>query len=288
MRPDTSPISPESALLEKVTAALAPVAGVVAVVLGGSRGRGVHHAGSDYDIGLYYDGDLDIAALEIAAQALNDSASATPLMTARGWWGAWVDGGGWLTVDAVAVDILYRDTGRVDGVIDDCARGAFTCAYHIGHPHGFISTIYAGEIATCRALHDPHGVVASRKARLTPYPEALARALIARFADEGRFFVAMAQKAAARGDLAYVAGCVFRAASCLLQVVFAINRQWLINEKGAVALADGFALVPKDLRLNLESAFAELAAGPQGMLSALRDIDALLDEAVALAAVQKS
>ena len=61
-------------LLENVTAALAPVAGVVAVVLGGSRGRGVHHAGSDYDIGLYT--KAISTSLHSGAGGLNDAGPA--------------------------------------------------------------------------------------------------------------------------------------------------------------------------------------------------------------------
>ena len=56
MSPDTS-----QALLDRIAAALAPVAGIRAVVLGGSRGRGVAQPGSDYDIGIYYSGALDVA-----------------------------------------------------------------------------------------------------------------------------------------------------------------------------------------------------------------------------------
>ncbi|HEX4301448.1 MAG TPA: hypothetical protein VHZ78_01550 [Rhizomicrobium sp.] len=269
-------------LLETVTAALAPVRGVRAVVLGGSRGRGVHVAGSDYDIGLYYSGDLDIAALEDAAQTLTGGAAA-PLMTQTGWWGAWVDGGGWLTVDGEPVDILYRNLDRVDRVIGEVTRGEFTCAYHYGHPHAFVSHMYAGEIATCRALHDPEGLVAARKAQLTPYPPALRRAVIARFTDEARFFLLVAQKGAKRGDIVYVNGCLFRAASCLLQAIFAINNEWLLNEKGALALATTFARKPNDLRLRMESAFADCATGPEWLLRALGTLGDLADETSALA-----
>jgi hypothetical protein len=270
------------ALLDRIAAALAPVGGVRAVVLGGSRGRGVQQAGSDYDIGLYYTGELDIAALEAAARQL-DGTGKTPLMTPRGGWGAWVDGGGWLTIDGEAVDILYRDLARVDGVIDEVGRGEFVCAYHYGHPHAFVSHMYAGEIATCRALFDPQDLVAARKARVTPYPAALRAVVIARFGDEGRFFLRVAQKSAVRGDISHVAGCVFRAASCLLQMVFALNREWLLNEKGALGLAGRFARTPRDLRLRAESAFADLAGGPEGLVRALGTIGDLLDETSALA-----
>src|ERR1700710_1946151 len=103
MSPDSS-----QALLDRIAAALAPVAGIRAVVLGGSRGRGVAQPGSDYDIGIYYSGALDVAALEAVARTL-DSTGRTPLVTPLGGWGAWVDGGGWLTIDGEAVDLLYRN-----------------------------------------------------------------------------------------------------------------------------------------------------------------------------------
>ena len=283
----------DQSLLDRITGALAPVGGVHALVLGGSRGRGTQHDASDYDIGLYYRGGLDFEALERAAQALNEPDAdgkrgawrrpGEPLMSPLGWWGEWVNGGGWLTVGGMPVDILYRDLDRVERVTGDVEHGEFTCAYHYGHPHAFVSHMYAGEVAIARALHDPQGEVAACKARLSVYPPALCDAIVARFGHEGRFFLAIAEKAAARGDIAYVTGCAFRAASCLLQVVFAINGEWLINEKGAVALAAKFALVPKDFRLELEGALAELAAGPQGMLSALRALGDLMDQASALA-----
>jgi hypothetical protein len=275
-------------LLERIVAAFAGVAGVRALALGGSRGRGSHHAGSDYDIGLYYRGVLDLEAVERAAQALNDAGvsrdyagrTGGPLTTPIGGWGPWVNGGGWLTVGGEPVDVLYRDLDRVDQVIAEACEGKLSCTYHAGHPHAFVSTIYAGEVALGRMLYDPHGDLMAAKARLTPYPEALRRAVVVRFADEARFFLAIAQKAAGKGDVVYVSGCAFRAASCLLQVVFARNGEWLINEKGAVALADRFALRPKDFRLELEAAFAELASGPQGLISCIGAIGALVDEAV--------
>jgi hypothetical protein len=152
----------------------------------------------------------------------------------------------------------------------------------LGPSAGFVSHRYAGEIAIAQVLHDPDGAAAAAKARLAPYPEALRAAIMARFGQEGRFFLGIAQKAAARGDLTYVTGCAYRAMACLLQAVFALNRAWLINEKGALAMAAKFAVAPKGFRLAAESAFTELAAGPQGMLSALNALGDLFDETDAL------
>ena len=54
----------DEALLSLLVGALAPVPGIEAMTLGGSRARGTATAASDYDIGLYYRGrrPIDIAA----------------------------------------------------------------------------------------------------------------------------------------------------------------------------------------------------------------------------------
>jgi predicted nucleotidyltransferase len=64
----------ENALLNAVAQILSPIAGVAAIVLGGSRGRRRHRPDSDYDIGLYYRGaqPFDPAALDVATAELDD------------------------------------------------------------------------------------------------------------------------------------------------------------------------------------------------------------------------
>jgi len=50
---------------------LGGVDGVVGVMLGGSRARGQHSAGSDHDLGLYYRPPLDTGALLALARAVS-------------------------------------------------------------------------------------------------------------------------------------------------------------------------------------------------------------------------
>ena len=256
-------------ILSLIVGSVAAVPGVKAVALGGSRARGWHHSQSDIDIGLYYSGSkgLDIAALNGAAGALDDE-HRDGLATERGGWGRWVDGGAWLCIDGIAVDLLYRDLDRVDRVIADVQRGEFEIAYHVGHPHAFVSAAYAGELAISRPLHDPEGLIAARKAQLASYPSALQAELIRRFLGEARFTLLLLEKGVAAEDAVYTEGAAFRVAACLSQVIFAFNREWLINEKGAVKRAAAMALAPKD--------FATRAA----MRS---ELAALVDETAALA-----
>lgn len=222
-------------LLARLIETLSPVEGLAAIALGGSRGRGTAGPNSDYDVGLYYGRErpLDVVALRQAIAPLVDDPSMT--VTGIGEWGPWVIGGGWLTIGGQEVDLLYREITSIHGVIDEARQGRFTMDYQVGHPHGFCSVIWMGEVDTCRVLSDPDGVLAHLKRRTRPYPEPLRQALVARFGWEVGFAIDNAELAARRGERTHIAGCAYRALCCIAQVLFALNGRYLINEKGAVA-----------------------------------------------------
>jgi len=277
-------LAEEKALLDLIVQALSRIDGIAAIVLGGSRGSGRQQPDSDYDIGIYYrrTRPFDPRTLAAAAAGLDDDRRPS-LVTPFGGWGPWVDGGGWLKVAGRAVDLIYRDLERVDQVLDDALAGRYACNYQQGHPAGFPSIIYAGEIATCRVLWDADAAIEPRKRRLSPYPEPLRAAVIERTIDEARFSVLIGLKAAERGDIAYVAGCAYRAAACVTQALFALNRQWWLNEKGSVVLADAFTAKPQAFRSRMESALAGIGTSPSDLRTALEAIAILAEEAAALA-----
>ncbi|MFK7693483.1 hypothetical protein [Paenibacillus sp. HJGM_3] len=84
------------------------------------------------------------------------------------------------------------------------------------------------------------------KTRTTPYPPTLQRATIQKFLWEARFSLEIGKKGISKKDLAYIAGCWFRAIACLNQVMFALNETYWMNEKGAAAIADSFNLAPSE------------------------------------------
>ena len=68
-------------------------------------------------------------------------------------------------------------------------------------------------------------------------------------------------------------GCAFRAIACLCQTLFALNGVYLLNEKGAVAAADGFALAAIGLRGARGGRLCHLGSGvPAAGLDRLRDL----------------
>ena len=105
------------------------------------------------------------------------------------------------------MDLLYRPIELVETIIRDCREGRIGMDYQPGHPHGFCSAIWMGEVALCRPLSDSKGALARLKAMTAPYPAALREALIRRFQWETLFAIENAHTAVPKGDQAYIAGC---------------------------------------------------------------------------------
>jgi hypothetical protein len=239
---------PHDPLLQRLVAPLSEVSGLVAIALGGSRARGTAHATSDYDIGLYFSEvqPLDTDKLLLVVSTLVDE-GATAAVTPVGEWGRWIVGGGWLSIGGQKVDLLYRNLEAVAQVIDACRAGEISMSYQAGHPHGFCSSIWMGEIALGLPLHDPTGRLAHLKALTQPYPRALRDALIRRFEWEILFAIENGELAASSGEQTHIAGCAHRALACIGQVLFALNERYLINEKGALPEAARFPLTIANL-----------------------------------------
>lgn len=265
----------DDVLLGRLVRALGGVPGVRAIVLGGSRARGEATAQSDYDIGLYYEADnpIDTGRLAKAAMLLPGAASSS--VAAIGEWGPWINGGAWLTVDGRRVDLLYRELGKLRGVIEACRAGRVERVYQPGHPHAFVSAIYMGEVALARVLWDPDQVMAPLKRQCTPYPSALAEALIRSFLWEAKFAVENALHGRGRDDPAYVAGCGFRCVACLNQSLFALNGVYLLNEKGATQAAERLARHPRDFAARVAQAIAAGAVGLPALMALVEETAAL-------------
>jgi predicted nucleotidyltransferase len=261
---------PTPQFIRRIAERVQSVHGVAAIVLGGSRAQGNHTPQSDVDIGIYYrpENPLDVTALNLLAAELDDRRREN-LLTEIGAWGKWINGGGWLRVEGVAVDFLYRDVDQVRRVVDECRAGRVTIDYQPGHPHGFASSIYLGEVAVCAPLYDPDNLLADLKSQTRPYPAQLKAATMNKFAWEISFSLFVAKKATTRGDVGYAAGCCFRSVACMNQTLFALNEAYLLNEKGATAVADAFALCPRRYRERIDSAFALLETEPASILRAI-------------------
>lgn len=261
------------AIIEDMAGRLAEVPGVVGVMLGGSRARGEHRPGSDWDLGVYYRGELDLAALRALAGPGVE-------VVGPGGWGPWVNGGAWLRVDGAAVDWILRDLDRVERVWADCREGRYEVGVQAGHPLGFWSPCYAGEVALGRVLADPSGELADLRRRTAVYPEPLRQALTAA-AWEAEFLVGAAAKGAAGADTLYVSLCLSRAVGVLVQAVFAEDRRWCLNEKGALAVAGTLPAAPAGFGPRVRRLLGAPGETPESLAATVAGARALVGETVA-------
>jgi predicted nucleotidyltransferase len=264
-------------LAQQIAGRLGEIEGVVAVALGGSWARGEAHADSDVDLGIYYrpGNPPRITDLRLLAQELDDR-HPPQAVTNFGEWGPWINGGGWLTIEGRRVDWLYRDLDLVELTIGECSAGRPSVYYQPGHPHGFHTHIYMGEIHYSRSLYDPVGELRALKNTTERYPPRLKEALIRRQLWEARFALETCRKSAARGDAFYVAGCLFRCAACMVQTLFALNERYLINEKGSVEVANSLPLRPDNFREIVDSVLARPGGSPQELEGSVGNIEGLL------------
>ena len=265
--------TPDDGRFRRMAAQLIGVDGIVGVVLGGSRARGDHTPTSDVDLGLYYRPPLDVAALAALARAVAGPAAD---VTEPGQWGPWVDGGGWLTVDGVAVDWIYRNIDRVGACWQSAAAGRFAFHQQIGHPFGVADFSYPGELALAVVLADPTGEIRSLQREVRRYPSALGQALIDQCLWEAGFLVDIGDKAVTRTDSVYVAGCLFRVAVLCAHVLHGRDGRWLVNEKGAVAAAGSLACAPADFAERAQRLLAGVGSTPSQLADSLRDAGALI------------
>ena len=266
-------------ILNLVVTRVSKIEGIGAIVLGGSRARGTADERSDIDLGIYYDAEspFSTAALGAAAQELDDR-HAEGLVTSFGEWGPAVNGGGWLEIRGHHVDFIYREIGAVWAALEDFVAGRPRSVYQLGHPLGFHMQIYAGEVHVCRPLFAASGAIAELKSLVREYPEKFRTAAVTKHLFDAEFEISIAAKPAERADVMYVAGCLFRAAGFMTIVLYALNRRFFLNEKGAIAESRQFAIKPARFHDTVASVLGNVGATPAELAASVIRFQSLAAE----------
>lgn len=266
-------------IIKKILTALKTIKGVEAVVLGGSRAKGNYSEQSDIDIGIYYNdsSQLDLEGLNRVATELDDTHRSN-LITKIGEWGPWINGGGWLCIEGVATDFLLRDLNKVSTVIDDCLNKKITIDYQPGHPHGFVNSIYVAETYYCKVLWDNNNLIGNLKNKITPYPLAIKTGIVNKFLWEAGFSNTIAYKGLLKDDIVYTTGCIYRVVSCLVQVIYALNETYIMNEKGSLTNIDTFNIIPKDFKRKVENIFYTFTMDTKNMKNLIHELSDIVKE----------
>jgi len=218
---------------------LAGIAGVEAVTLGGSRAAGTATETSDWDFGLYYRGSLDtdgVRALGWSGQVFEP-----------GDWGRIVDGGAWLRIDGVEVDLIYRDLDRVEHWVAEAEAGRFEIQREVGYVGGIATYILVGELA--------QGEVLAGDLPRPAFPDALAESAPPRWYQLAAGALEIATVHAGRDDRVAALANLTQAILCTAHGRLAAARTWALNEKGVVERA-GLGELQRIDELDLRDAIA--------------------------------
>jgi Domain of unknown function (DUF4037)/Nucleotidyltransferase domain len=259
------------------------IAGIKAVVLGESHARGRAQPGSDIDLGLLYSeaAPFSLQSVRQLAEEVNDTPA--PVVTDLYGWGAWVNGGAWLSIGGQRVDFIYRNLEQVERVIAEAERGVYEVDYAQQPPFGFFSGTYLGEVAVCVPLFDSEARLDLLKRRIAGYPDALRRAVVQDYLWQAEFgLAAFASKYAARSDAYGTASCLTRAVNQMVLVLFALNRKYPINDKTALAEVAEFEHAPGEFTLRVQKTLAHVGASSAELVAAVESIAQLHREVVEL------
>jgi hypothetical protein len=202
------------------------------VALGGSRAAGTADATSDGDLGLHYRGAVDLTVLARPGQ-----------VHPPGSWGRLMNGGAWLTVDELKIDVMLRDLDVVRHWSAEAEQGRHEVDALLGSVAGEPTYNLMAELALSRAL-------VGTLPEVSAYPAALAETGARRWRVHAEFSLAHARMRAERGDVTGAAG---QAAKAMLEAAHAracLDRLWVLNEKalvertGLAALHERFTRIP--------------------------------------------
>lgn len=197
---------------------LATMPGVSAIALGGSRASGSHDSGSDWDLGVYYQGQVDLTKLAARGE-----------VHPPGSWGRLMNGGAWLMCEGHRVDVLLRDRAAVEHWTVRAKEGEFEVDSLLGYLAGAPTYLLSAELAAARVLYG--------KLPAAPFPALLAAHAPSRWRFRRTFSLNYARAHAKRGN---VAGAVGQVAKALMEEAHAVlcsRSQWACNEKRLVSAA---------------------------------------------------
>ncbi len=272
-------------IIQLVREKLSSLPYIEGIVLGGSRARGTHTEDSDIDIGIYYHSEsFDLDTINQLAAELDDEHRSN-LIAPPGAWGNWINGGGWLIIQGHHVDLILRDIKRVEHVMKDTNQGIVTANYQTGHPHGYISAMYRGELGISKILYTKSDSFCELKKQAETYPSALQKGLAEFFMFEAGFSLMFAKDNIDKDDLSYVCGHCFRSISCLNQVLFAVNREYCINEKKAVRMIEDFKIKPSNYKERVDKVISLMSTDADCTRKGIDILEGLINEVESLKGV---
>lgn len=248
------------------------------IALGGSHAKGSGDALSDIDVYLFAPRVLPGARrIELVTGALGDASEVVS-------WGRdepFVQGGTDFLYRDVRVECWLRNPEQVESTIESCKRGVIQREHSAWAVMGFFNYVVLADVQTMQILADPNGMLASWKAEVSTFPEALRQAIMDQFITEAAFWPENPHYGSAveRSDLIYTSAIVQQTLHALIQVAFALNREYFPGEKRLAEALEKLPVRPRAFSARLH-ALLRSGEGPgvMGLRAQRRELRALVDE----------
>lgn len=192
---------------------LATLPGAVALVLGGSQADRGAIASSDWDLVVYYRGTIDWRALAPYGE-----------VHPPGSWGRLMNGGAWLQVGHLHVDVILRDLDVAMHWTTQASVGAYELDALLGYLAGLPTYSLAAELASGHVL-------AGEVPQVGSMPMALRETAPLRWRFSRDFSLEYARMHADRGNVVGAVGQACKAAMEEAHARLCERGQWTLNEK---------------------------------------------------------
>lgn len=204
--------------------------GPYGIAVGGSYAKGSDDALSDLDLYLFA---YEVLPGAHRSRLITEALGGGLKVTSWGQDDPFVEGGTDFSYGGQRVECWLRNSAQVESAIAACKRGEIRREYSIWAVMGFFNYVVLSDVRTMRIVEDPHGLLARWKAEVSIFPEALRHAVLRRFMCEAAFWPENPhyQSAITRADIIYTSAIVQQVVQALVQVIFALNREYFPGEK---------------------------------------------------------
>ena len=93
------------------------------------------------------------------------------------------------------------------------------------------------------------------------YPPLMKKGIIEKFMWEAKFACECSNKPGAFEDINYIFGSVFHIVCSWLQVLYALNKTYLMNEKKALPHISRLSTIPDEFQLQINQVYSTIADG---------------------------
>lgn len=221
---------------------------VKGIVYGGSRGLGIHHQDSDYDIVLYHDGEKRIPHAVIQ-QYIPEifKVDVNPALIS-GYAGD------------CKFEIFQKNLNKVKAEINRNIQGQFNWALAPLFPYGDLSYRQVSHLVNYEVLWDRDGELLNTINLVKPIPQLFKKSVTEHFFKQINNSVIHIDKVNRKEDQFHFMSLIGLVFFCYINILYVANNRYPIIEKGNFLVAESLPNVPVDLIQRMSSAYSAAAS----------------------------